>query len=53
MIGKFRERWDKLKESAKRKKDAKVSASSGSVVREPISEEPEGEKEQDGPVSSP
>jgi hypothetical protein len=27
MIAKFRERWDKLKESAKRKKEAKAVAS--------------------------
>jgi hypothetical protein len=47
MIAKFREKWDKLKESAKRKKDAKAaSASSGVGMREPISEEPEAEKEQ-------
>ncbi|KII88963.1 hypothetical protein PLICRDRAFT_53460 [Plicaturopsis crispa FD-325 SS-3] len=44
MITKFRERWDKLKESAKRKKDAKAAAAAAS---ERIVEEPEAEAEQD------
>jgi len=48
MIAKFRERWEKLKESAKRKKDAKAVAATASGVRgEPISEEPEAEQELD------
>jgi hypothetical protein len=56
MITKFRERWDKLKDSAKRKKDLRAAglvstASSGSpnrTVRETvISEEPEEEQAQD------
>jgi hypothetical protein len=47
MITKFRERWDKLKESAKRKKDAKASAEAAkSGVRERIDEEPEAEAEE-------
>ncbi|KAI0049664.1 hypothetical protein FA95DRAFT_1646603 [Auriscalpium vulgare] len=48
MIAKFRERWDKLKESAKRKKDAKVAAEAlMAPVRERIDEEPEAEADQD------
>jgi len=49
MIGKFRERWDKLKESAKRKKDAKALVSvTAPGLREPaISEEHEEEQPQD------
>lgn len=44
MIAKFRERWEKLKESAKRKKDAKAAAeTSKSAVAERIDEEPEAE----------
>ena len=45
MIAKFRERWDKLKESAKRKRNAKANGGSdSSTVREqPIDEEPEAE----------
>jgi hypothetical protein len=47
MITKFRERWDKLKESAKRKKDAKAAAEAAkSGVRERIDEEPEAEVEE-------
>ena len=47
MITKFRERWDKLKESAKRKKDAKASAEAAkSGARERIDEEPEAEAEE-------
>lgn len=45
MIAKFRERWEKLKESAKRKKDAKAAAeSTNSGVRERIDEDPEAEE---------
>jgi len=48
MISKFRERWDKLKESAKRKRDAKAAADvQNSPVHERIDEEPEAEAEQD------
>ncbi|EJD05997.1 uncharacterized protein FOMMEDRAFT_18216 [Fomitiporia mediterranea MF3/22] len=49
MIAKFRERWEKLKESAKRKKSAKANAagqtdsSVSAGVRERIDEDPEGE----------
>jgi len=46
MITKFRERWDKLKESAKRKKEAKVAAETKSGVTERIEEEPEPEAEE-------
>jgi len=47
MIIKFRERWDKLKESAKRKKDAKAAAEvAKSGVRERIDEDPEAEAEE-------
>lgn len=46
MIAKFRERWEKLKESAKKKKEAKAAAHS--VAHEPIVEEPEAEAELDG-----
>jgi hypothetical protein len=45
MITKFRERWDKLKDSAKRKKDAKAAAEAvKSGVSERIDEEPEAEE---------
>ncbi|KAF8841199.1 hypothetical protein BDN67DRAFT_1010888 [Paxillus ammoniavirescens] len=48
MIARFRERWEKLKESAKRKKDAKAAAEAGKRgVRECIEEEPEAEQELD------
>jgi hypothetical protein len=48
MIAKFRERWDKLKESARRKREAKAAAEAQSApVHERIDEEPEGEAEQD------
>ncbi|KAF9451196.1 hypothetical protein P691DRAFT_757473 [Macrolepiota fuliginosa MF-IS2] len=48
MIRKYRERWEKLKESAKRKKEAKVAAiAAASPVRERIVEEPEAEEELD------
>lgn len=49
MITKFRERWEKLKESAKRKKEAKVAAEVATAgVRDRIVEEPEAEEELDG-----
>jgi hypothetical protein len=49
MIVKFRERWEKLKESAKRKKEAKAAAeAASSPVHERIAEEPEAEEELDG-----
>jgi hypothetical protein len=41
MIVRFRERWEKLKESAKRKKEAKATAAG--TVRERIEEVPEPE----------
>lgn len=48
MIRKYRERWEKLKESAKRKKEAKAAAvAAASPVRERIIEEPEAEEELD------
>jgi len=48
MIAKFRERWDKLKESARRKREAKAAAESqSSPVHERIDEEPEAEAEQE------
>jgi len=48
MIVKFRERWDKLKESAKRKKEAKAAAEAATAgVRERIVEDPEAEEELD------
>lgn len=48
MIRKYRERWEKLKESAKRKKEAKaVAVAAASPVRERIVEEPEAEEELD------
>lgn len=48
MIARFRERWEKLKESAKRKKDAKAAAEvTKAGVRERIEEEPEAEQELD------
>ncbi|KAI9064217.1 hypothetical protein FKP32DRAFT_1757529 [Trametes sanguinea] len=43
MIVRFRERWEKLKESAKRKKEAKAAAESTNVVSDRIEEEPEAE----------
>ena len=45
-IAKFRERWERLKESAKRKKVAKALAAGQTEsggVRERIDEDPEGE----------
>jgi hypothetical protein len=48
MIAKFRERWDKLKESARRKREAKTAAEAQSApVHERIDEEPEAEAEQE------
>lgn len=48
MIVKFRERWEKLKDSAKRKKEAKAAAEAAATgVRQPIVEEPEAEEELD------
>ncbi|KAJ3883767.1 hypothetical protein F5051DRAFT_390866 [Lentinula edodes] len=47
MIVKFRERWEKLKESAKRKKESKAAAEAAQAVRERIVEEPETEDELD------
>ncbi|KAF9533376.1 hypothetical protein CPB83DRAFT_845168 [Crepidotus variabilis] len=48
MIAKFRERWEKLKDSAKRKKEAKAAAEVASTgVRDRIVEEPEAEEELD------
>lgn len=48
LIVKFRERWEKLKESAKRKKNAKAAAESeATAIRDRIEEEPEAEQEQD------
>ncbi|KAJ4480547.1 hypothetical protein C8J55DRAFT_513126 [Lentinula edodes] len=47
MIAKFRERWEKLKESAKRKKESKAAAEAAQAVRERIVEEPETEDELD------
>ncbi|KAI0747916.1 hypothetical protein C8Q80DRAFT_1169069 [Daedaleopsis nitida] len=43
MIVRFRERWEKLKESAKRKKEAKAAAETTSVVGQRIEEDPEAE----------
>jgi hypothetical protein len=48
MIRKYRERWEKLKESAKKRKEAKAAmTSAASPVREKIVEEPEVEDELD------
>lgn len=48
MIAKFRERWEKLKDSAKRKKEAKVAAETVATgLRDRIIEEPEAEEELD------
>jgi hypothetical protein len=48
MIAKFREKWDKLKESAKKKKDAKTATvSGGGVMETAITEEPEVEDQAD------
>lgn len=48
MITKYRERWEKLKESAKRKKEAKAGGGAATVgVRERIMEEPDAEEQLD------
>ncbi|KAI9434007.1 hypothetical protein H4582DRAFT_2185439 [Lactarius indigo] len=48
MIAKFRERWDKLKESARRKREAKAAVEAHHApVHERIDEEPEAEAEQE------
>ncbi|KAI6111485.1 hypothetical protein EDD17DRAFT_1504810 [Pisolithus thermaeus] len=47
MIARFRERWEKLKESAKRKKDAKMAEGTKTGISERIEEEPEAERELD------
>jgi len=48
LIAKFRERWEKLKDSAKRKKEAKAAAEVAAAgVRDRIVEEPEAEEELD------
>ena len=43
MIVRFRERWEKLKESAKRKKEAKAAAETTNVVGQRIEEDHEAE----------
>lgn len=43
-IARFRERWEKLKESSKRKKDAKAAEAAKTSVGELIVEEPEAEQ---------
>ncbi len=45
MIAKFRERWDKLKESARRKREAKAAEAHSGPVHERIDEDPEAEAE--------
>lgn len=50
MIMKYKERWEKLKESARRKKEAKTSATTS--VKERIIEEPEAEEELDTEAKS-
>jgi hypothetical protein len=45
MIAKFRERWEKLKESAKRKKEAKAIAGGGGVGGRRVEEMPQVEEE--------
>jgi len=47
MINKFRERWEKLKESAKRKKEVKAAAAAKATKSEGIDEEPEAELEEE------
>lgn len=48
MITRFRERWGKLKESAKRKKDAKAAAQTPKMgLGGRIEEDPEAERELD------
>ncbi|KAJ3556643.1 hypothetical protein NM688_g1918 [Phlebia brevispora] len=43
IIVKFRDRWEKLKESSRRKKEARAAAGHTSVANERIEEEPEAE----------
>lgn len=43
-IARFRERWEKLKESSRRKKDAKAAEATKTGMGEPIVEEPEVEQ---------
>ncbi|KAG1800838.1 uncharacterized protein HD556DRAFT_1438836 [Suillus plorans] len=43
-IARFRERWEKLKESSRRKKDAKAVEATKTGMGEPIVEEPEAEQ---------
>jgi len=50
MIMKYKERWEKLKESARRKKEAKTNATAS--VKERIIEEPEAEEELDAVAKS-
>ena len=40
---KYKEKWDKLKESARRKKEAKAAADTTNVVGQRIEEDPEAE----------
>lgn len=50
MIVRFRERWAQLKESMKRKKEAKAAAAAASSpVREKIVEDPQGEGAEEPP----
>ena len=45
MIVRFRERWEKLKESAKRKKEAKAAADTTNVLGQRIEEDPEADED--------
>lgn len=46
MIVRYKEKWEKLKDAQKRKKEAKAAAeAASSKVRERIVEDPEGEQE--------
>ena len=45
IIVKFRDRWEKLKESSRRKKEARAAAERTSVANVPIEEDPEAEAE--------
>lgn len=48
IIANFKKKWDKLKESAKKKKEAKAQAESNNgAVHERIAEDPEAEQEQE------
>ncbi|TFL06964.1 hypothetical protein BDV98DRAFT_556994 [Pterulicium gracile] len=48
IIANFKKKWDKLKESAKKKKEAKAQAEShNDAVHERIAEDPEAEQEQE------